>query len=305
MIWEARGLGAAAEKGWLFRNAEFACMPGTLTMAAGPNGAGKSTLLRIMAGLAAPDEGAFGYADDMASDGQASAQGREFRHGNDESDGGVVPGEAPGAECRLSPAPENDASFVSVRSLSPRRRSVRIAFSAQDVPADIPLTAKEIVSLGLYPRMGEFGSLTDEDRAAVEEAMERMGVAELASKRLEKMSGGERRRVMLAAALCRRVDLILLDEPCAALDYAWQQTLMEQLRGECRRGRTVVVVTHDLNLAARWGDAVLLLAGGRLRHGLPEEVLTPDILREAYGCEFHVDGYPCCDARRVTLLGRS
>lgn len=300
MIWAARGLGAATEKGWLFRNAGFVCMPGTLIMLAGPNGAGKSTLLRIMAGLAAPDEGAFGYAD-----GQATAQESVGRYCSEEWGRGAALEESAGAVRRVFPSSRTDAPFVAVRSLSPRVRSVRIAFSAQDVPADTPLTAKEIVSLGLYPRIGEFGSLTDEDRAAVEDAMERMGVAELASKRLENMSGGERRRVMLAAALCRRTDLILLDEPCAALDYSWQQTLMEQLRGECRCGRTVVVVTHDLNLAARWGDAVLLLAGGRLRHGLPEEVLTPDILREAYGCEFHVDGYPCCDARRVTLLGRS
>src|SRR5690606_32431384 len=112
-------------------------------------------------------------------------------------------------------------------------------------------------------------------RAAVEAAMVRCDVDDLAARRFDELSGGEQRRVLLAQALAQAAELVLLDEPTAALDPAHAIALFRALCAEREGGRAAVVVTHDLNLTARFADRVLLLDHGRLTaDGPPAEVLA-------------------------------
>jgi len=128
----------------------------------------------------------------------------------------------------------------------------------------------------------------------------------LAHRKLDQLSGGEQQRVFIARAICQEPDIILLDEPTASLDLAYQvriMDLMEQLKTE--KGITVVMVSHDVNLAAMYADHLLLLHNGQvLCQGLPDEVITYQTLETAYGCTLLVDESPLGKSPRVTLVPR-
>jgi iron complex transport system ATP-binding protein len=128
----------------------------------------------------------------------------------------------------------------------------------------------------------------------------------LAHRKLDHLSGGEQQRVFIARAICQEPDIILLDEPTASLDLAYQvriMDLMEKLKTE--KGITVVMVSHDVNLAAMYADHLMLLHKGQLVcQGLPDEVLTYKTLEEAYGCTLLVDESPLGNFPRVTLVPR-
>lgn len=123
--------------------------------------------------------------------------------------------------------------------------------------------------------------------------MARTGTAELAARQFSTLSGGEKQRVLLASALAQEPRVLLLDEPTAALDIHHQHQIMSLLAQLAADGLSVCVVTHDLNLAARYCRQVWLLQGGRLLcGGAPAEVLTPDRLREVYGTDLRVIADP-------------
>jgi iron complex transport system ATP-binding protein len=130
------------------------------------------------------------------------------------------------------------------------------------------------------------------------------GVEPLAERKMDQLSGGERQRVFIARAICQEPQIILLDEPTAALDLAHQvrvMDLMEKLREE--KGLTIVMVSHDINLAAMYGNRLMLLKKGQIiKMGLPAEVLTFKTLEEAYECPLLVDESPWETFQRVTLV---
>ncbi|MDP6582983.1 MAG: ATP-binding cassette domain-containing protein, partial [Vicinamibacterales bacterium] len=119
-------------------------------------------------------------------------------------------------------------------------------------------------------------------RAAVEDAVARMEVGDLLPRQVSGLSGGQRQRVLVAQALARRSQLLLLDEPITGLDLASQERILEVLGQETAAGRTVVVTTHNLD-EARHCDRVLVLDRRLVAMGTPDEVLRPSVLREAYG----------------------
>jgi iron complex transport system ATP-binding protein len=129
-------------------------------------------------------------------------------------------------------------------------------------------------------------------------------VAHLARRKLDQLSGGEQQRVLIARALCQQPRVILLDEPTASLDLSHQiriMDLMERLKTE--KGVTVVMVSHDVNLAAMYGDQLLLLKAGEIVCiGSPDEVLNFKTLEETYGCKLLVDTSPLGDLPRVTVV---
>ncbi len=188
------------------------------------------------------------------------------------------------------------------------RRSLAriIALVPQSVPEDLPFTVRELILMARAPRMGLLGLERDEDIRLAEEAMAFTGVEPLAGRKMDQLSGGERQRVFIARAICQEPQIILLDEPTAALDLAHQvrvMDLMEKLREE--KGLTVVMVSHDINLAAMYGNRLMLLKKGRIvKMGLPAEVLTFKTLEEAYECPLLVDESPLGDFQRVTLVPR-
>lgn len=176
-------------------------------------------------------------------------------------------------------------------SYSRRQLAERVAVVPQQVPIEFPFTVAETVLMGRFPHLGLLEVEGEADHRLVQQAMEFTEVAHLARRRLDELSGGERQRVIIARAICQAPQLILLDEPTASLDPAHQvriMDLMERLRRQ--QGVTVVMVSHDLNLAAMYGDRLLLLENGSIiADGTPLEVLTAEQLERSYGCRMAVE----------------
>lgn len=147
-----------------------------------------------------------------------------------------------------------------------------------------PIRVRELVSMGRYPHVGPFRPLGAEDLEAVERAMARCEVGDLADRPVPTLSGGERQRARLARALAQEPAAFALDEPSAALDIAHEMAIFELLRRLARRdGATVLVVTHNLNLAARYADRLLVLDQGRVAaEGLPADVLTRAVVERVW-----------------------
>ncbi len=192
----------------------------------------------------------------------------------------------------------------SMASYGRKERARLIAYLPQNVPLDFPFTALEVVLMGRHPHLSLWHLEDADDTAKAMEAMALTDVAHLGNRPVTSLSGGERQRIFLAQALCQEPQLLLLDEPTAALDPAHQVRLMDLLE-DLRRERqlTVVMVSHDINLAAMYGDRVLLLKNGQvIRQGTPEEVFTFHTLEETYGCVVLVDKSPLGNFPRVTLV---
>jgi iron complex transport system ATP-binding protein len=175
----------------------------------------------------------------------------------------------------------------------------RVSFLPQEYRLTFPFTVAEVVLMGRYPHQPRglisLESARDVERARA--AMRRCDVDALAGRRFDELSGGERRRALLAQAFCQETELVMLDEPTASLDPAHAMSVFEALRAETReRGASAVAVTHDLNLAARYADRIAVLAGGRAAAtGSPAEVLRSPELAAAFSCELHVGTLPGSD----------
>jgi iron complex transport system ATP-binding protein len=171
-----------------------------------------------------------------------------------------------------------------------RRRdlSARVAYAPQEIEGVFPFTVKEFVMMGRYPHLSPFSSITKRDRDAAHEAMSLAGVQEFAGRALDSLSGGERRRVILCAALCQEADVLLLDEPGAFLDpKAQDDTRAIVSRVSRERGSAVIFVTHDVNIAAMDSQRTLALRGGEtVFNGASAELMDSAVLRRVYGKDF-------------------
>ena len=178
-----------------------------------------------------------------------------------------------------------------------------ISFVPQRIPVDFPFTVTEVVLMGRAPHLGLLGIEGRRDIEAAMRAIAFAGVEELADRKVNQLSGGEQQRVFIARALCQEPRIILLDEPTASLDLAHQVKVMDIMNEMRNHGVTVVMVSHDLNLAAMYGDRLLLLKDGRIvSEGRPADVLTFDTLEEAYGCVLLVDESPLGGFPRVSVV---
>lgn len=175
----------------------------------------------------------------------------------------------------------------SAAAIGARSMARSIAYLAQGEESHGAMRVETVVSLGRLPYRRRFSdSLTAADRAAIERAMAATHVTELRARAVGSLSAGERMRVLLARALAVEAPMLLADEPTTALDPLHQLAVMALLRDTARRGHGVVVVLHDLALAARFCDRLVLLAhGGVLAAGEPGEVLTDAHVASAYRVE--------------------
>lgn len=169
--------------------------------------------------------------------------------------------------------------------LSPKARARAIGYLPQGHQVYWPIPARDVVALGRFPHgVVDPRSLSAMDAAIVTRAMEATGTLALADQPATTLSGGERARVMLARVLAVEAGIILADEPTASLDPRHQLVVMESLRQQAAAGRLVVAVTHDLTLAARMADHIVLMADGEVKaSGTPDAVLSDAQLAETYG----------------------
>lgn len=173
----------------------------------------------------------------------------------------------------------------------PRDLAMRRAVLPQQVTVSFPFTVTEVVRMGRAPwSRTEAGDRDDEVIAA---ALRRTDTAHLARRAYPSLSGGERARVALARVLAQEAQLLLLDEPTAALDVHHQELVLEVARARAAAGDGVVAVLHDLGLAAAHADRVAVLSAGRVvADGAPDEVLTPDRLSSVYHHDIEVLAHP-------------
>lgn len=176
----------------------------------------------------------------------------------------------------------------------PRRTIARsIGFLPQESPALFDYSVDAVVRMGRYAHAPGLGVLTEEDVRAMKSALTAVEMDRLHDRPLSRLSGGERRRALIASVLAQQPDILLLDEPTAALDIHHAAAVMRLLSGFEPGGPSVVVVTHDINLAALFSDRLLLLVDGQLRaDGSPGDVVRADTMRQAYGEDVLVREHP-------------
>ncbi len=192
----------------------------------------------------------------------------------------------------------------AIWELRPRAVARQLAMAQQGDLHEVPLTVGQLVALGRAPHRGWFLPLSTGDHEAVERALERTATAHLRDRALGELSGGERRRVILARALAQDPGVLLLDEPTAALDLKYQVAILDLAAQLAHQDQLTVIVTlHDLNQAALVADRVALLAEGRLLAlGTPTEVLRAELLAQAYGIAVAVGAHPVYGTPLITPL---
>ena len=197
---------------------------------------------------------------------------------------GILPGDS--GEIRLDGRP--------LAAYARKRLARRISYVPQVDSQPVPFTVEQFVLMGRYPYLSPFSPVGREDRQAAREAMQQTDTSPLARRRLDTLSGGERQKVYIAAALAQGGEILLLDEPTTFLDYHHQEDICRLLCRTARRsGLTTISVTHDVNRAALESHRIVALGEGRvILLGTPREIMRPDVLREIYGCPFELVDHP-------------
>ncbi len=181
-----------------------------------------------------------------------------------------------------------DSGRIAILGRPSAKARAKVAYVPQReaVDWDFPITVREVVEMGRYRAVGWFRRMRREDRDVVDQALERVGMGPFARRQIGQLSGGQRQRVFIARALAQRAELLVLDEPFAGVDVRTEHAVLELLRTlRDDEGRSIVIVHHDLETVARSFDWALLLNVRPIATGRPDEVLTPENLRRAYGAE--------------------
>ena len=197
-----------------------------------------------------------------------------------------------------------DAGTVEVGGLNVatapgRQLATVLSVLKQDNHLAVRLTVRDLVGFGRYPH--NRGRPTEHDETIVDQALEWMDLTELADRYLDEMSGGQRQRAFVAMVLAQETPYMLLDEPLNNLDMVHSVAMMRRLRAAAHElERTVVVVMHDINMAAAWSDRIVAMREGRVvLQGTPEETMTRECLSEVFGMAVPVQEI---DGRRIALV---
>jgi iron complex transport system ATP-binding protein len=183
---------------------------------------------------------------------------------------------------------------------SRRELARHIGAVPQSESIPFPVSARELVAMGRYPHLGPLQTEGPADREAVDRALAECEVEHLADRNVQTLSGGEVQRVRIARALAQEPRALVLDEPTASLDIRHEMAILELLRSSAGQGRTVLLVTHHLDLAARYADRVLLLDCGHVAaEGPPADVYRAEILEGVYRWPVQVVRDPATGAPRV------
>ena len=179
---------------------------------------------------------------------------------------------------------EPTSGTLTTFGISPVAARSRVSYVLQhtSITAGTPMTVRETVAMGRYPRIGLFGRMKAIDHQRVNEAMAELDISDLAGRQISELSGGQRQRVYVAQGIAQEHDLLLLDEPLTGLDLVSAQAIDHIIHAEPERGCSVMLTTHDLE-EAKAADHVLLVSGRVIADGPPESVLTMENLTLAYG----------------------
>ncbi|MHC5066089.1 MAG: ABC transporter ATP-binding protein [Planctomycetota bacterium] len=184
-----------------------------------------------------------------------------------------------------------------IRSFDSRERARRVAVVPQVLDALPGLRVADFVLGGRYSHLGFWRSVDPRDHSAVQSALDRADVGELADRMLSELSGGQRQRVLVARALAQEAEILLCDEPTASLDPEHQLMVLELLRGVVDAGMGVVLVSHDFNLVSQFADRIVLVDEGRgVAEGAVSEVLREEVLASVYGSRLLFGEIPGADA---------
>ena len=170
-------------------------------------------------------------------------------------------------------------------SLDTHGATTAIVLQSTDVDPAVPISVRDVVAMARYPSVGLLGRFRAEDRAAVQSALDRLDIADLADRQIHHLSGGQRQRAFVAQGLAQHAPILLLDEPLTGLDVRSRSVISDVLVSEHGLGRTVITTTHNFEDAAQC-DLVLLLATRFVAFGAPDNVFTEDHLRTAFGGRF-------------------
>jgi iron complex transport system ATP-binding protein len=194
---------------------------------------------------------------------------------------------------------------TDVRLLPPGELARRVAVVPQREDAAFPIQVREYVALGRYPHLGLWRAASKVDEDAVTDALEQAGVNNLGDRDTDALSGGEWQRVRIARALAQKAPALVLDEPTTFLDVAHEMAIFELLSSLARSGLTVLLVSHQLNLVARFADTIVLLTEGKVAtSGAPAEVMRADRLEAIYGWPVVITRDPAIGAPALVPLRR-
>ncbi len=168
------------------------------------------------------------------------------------------------------------------------------------------ITVSDLVGRGRHPHQRALARWTAHDYEAVADALDATGIADLADRSVDELSGGQRQRVWIAMALAQETDILLLDEPTTFLDVAHQVEVLDLLTDlREARGTTIVMVLHDLNLAARYSDHLIAMRSGSVHaQGSPDVVVTSDLVSEVFGLKSQILQDPVSGKPAVMPIGR-
>ena len=194
-----------------------------------------------------------------------------------------------------------------IDQLTRRELARRIAVVPQETHSTFDFSVMDMVLMGRYPHLGPFELEGAADQAIAREALTATGTAALEARAFATLSGGEKQRVIIASALAQASEMLLLDEPTAALDLGYQFEIAALLRRlNAERGTTMIVSTHDLNLAAALCEHIVLLKSGRvLAHGATKDTLTAENIRWLYDVDADVQFHPRAGHLTVVPIARA
>ena len=192
-----------------------------------------------------------------------------------------------------------------IHAMKAKDLAKQLGILPQSPTAPEGLTVHELVAQGRYPHQNWFQQWSREDERIVEEALTITNLTMFADRPVDTLSGGQRQRAWIAMALAQQTDVLLLDEPTTYLDLAYQMDVLDLLDDLNEQGRTIVMVLHDLNQAARYADTVVALRGGQIvAQGTPEQVMTPENILQVFGLKAEVVSDPVTGTPMCVPIGR-
>lgn len=193
-----------------------------------------------------------------------------------------------------------------IHEIPPKKLAQKLGLLPQSPIVPEGITVVDLVGRGRYPYQNFLKGTTRQDQEAVIEALEIMGITDIANRCVDELSGGQRQRVWIAMALAQQTDILLLDEPTTYLDITYQIEILDLLKDlNKKKGTTIVMVLHDINLSARYADHIFALRKGELvAEGRPEDILDKELIKEVFDLDSVVITDPISKSPMIVPIGR-